>query len=95
MEVGDTWRLRPGQTLQYRQWDEEYVLYNDLSGDTHLLGDAAIDLLLALSAGPASRQALKARLEAGFDLDGLDADAETADLLLHLQRLHLVDTVAC
>jgi len=93
--AGETWRLRPGQTLQYRGWDEEYVLYNDLSGDTHLLGDAAIEVLLTLNKGPASRQALVAMLETQFELDTLEADAETAALLQHLQRLYLVESAAC
>lgn len=95
MSVSETWRLRPGQTLQHRQWDGECVLYNDLSGDTHLLADGAIELLLALAAGPLSHQSLAALLEAEFELDMLDAQTETAALLAQLQRLHLVDVAAC
>jgi len=90
--ASETWCLRPGQTLAYRHWDGEYVLYNDLSGDTHLLGDAAIELLLVLKAGPASRQALAAVLEAQFEIDPLELDLETGELLRHLQHLYLIDT---
>ena len=98
MGARDTWSLRPGQTLQYRHWDGEYVLYNDLSGDTHLLGELAVALLLALRAGPATRQALAGTLKAEFDVDAADLadfDAETNDLLLHMKRLYLVDSPAC
>jgi PqqD family protein of HPr-rel-A system len=95
VSASDTWRLRPGQTLQHRQWDGECVLYNDLSGDTHLLAEGAIEFLLALAAGPLPQQALVALLEAEFELDTLDAQNETAALLAQLQRLHLVDSAAC
>jgi len=88
------WRLRPGQTLQYRHWDDEYVLYNDLSGDTHLLDDAAIELLLALKQGPAAFSSLADALGATFDIGEADLPVETRALLDHLKHLHLIDT-AC
>ena len=95
MAACETWRLRPGQTLQYRQWDGECVLYNDLSGDTHLLGDGAIELLLALRRAPATRGALAAILQAGFDIDAAALDHETDLLLRDLAHLNLIDTLAC
>jgi len=97
--ASETWSLRPGQTLQHRQWDSEFVLYNDLSGDTHLLGDAAIVLLQALRTGPATRAALAAVLENEFEADAgddkLDFAAEADSLLDHMKRLFLVDRSAC
>lgn len=100
MAASETWSLRPGQTLQHRQWDGEYVLYNDLSGDTHLLGDAAIVLLQALRSGPATCAALAALLENEFeagdgDDEALDFTAEADSLLDHMKRLFLVDRSAC
>ena len=95
MAASETWRLRPVQTLQYRQWDGECILYNDLSGDTHLLGDGAIELLLALRLGTAPRAALAAVLQAEFDLEPAELDLETDTLLRDLQHLNLIDTIAC
>jgi PqqD family protein of HPr-rel-A system len=89
------WCLRPGQTLQYRQWDGECVLYNDLSGDTHLLGDGAIELLLALRRAPATKQALATVLQAEFDIDPAELVHETDTLLRDLQHLALIDRLAC
>ena len=43
----------PGQLLRARRWDDEFVVYNDLSGDTHLIDAAAMAMLLALQAAPA------------------------------------------
>ena len=91
MNTGISWRLSPGQQLRRRQWDGECVLYNDLSGDTHLLGADALELLLALRAGPADTGDLGRRLLAA----GLDAGepAEVAALLEDLERLALVEAV--
>lgn len=95
MTADGLWTLRRGQTLQYRHWDDEYVLYNDLSGDTHLLDDAAIVLLTALQRGPASRGGLVDVLCAEFDADPAELDSEADALLVHLKRLYLIDSPAC
>lgn len=81
------WRVVPGQQLACRGWDGEYVLYNSLSGDTHLLDEAALRLLRALDGHPASIPALAAQLRAGV--------GDTAGLLANLRALHLVEPVAC
>jgi PqqD family protein of HPr-rel-A system len=93
--AGTTWCLQPGQALQHRQWDGECVLYNDLSGDTHVLDEPALELLLALRRGPATRAALEAVLEKEFDIDPAALADDTEYLLQHLKRLYLVDSAAC
>ncbi len=64
------------------------MVYNNLSGDTHLLSLAALDVLAALREPADSSAALAASL-------GLAADAATLEdldgLLGELQRLALVD----
>jgi PqqD family protein of HPr-rel-A system len=87
-----TWRLTPGQTLRYRHWQGESVLYNDLSGDTHLLADSAIHVLLVLQAGPAAHSALAASVRREFaGDDGEVDDATVAGLLDELQSLVLIE----
>lgn len=81
------WRVVPGQQLAYRGWNGEYVLYNSLSGDTHLLGEAALRLLQALDRRPASPPALAALLREEIE--------DTAGLLADLRALHLVEPVTC
>jgi PqqD family protein of HPr-rel-A system len=87
------WRVVPGQLLAFREWDGEVVLFNDLSGNTHLLEGAALDVLHALQAQPADTAALAQRLAPHFDLDD-DADlpAVLSDLIASLARLDLVET---
>ncbi|KQZ25990.1 HPr-rel-A system PqqD family peptide chaperone [Duganella sp. Root1480D1] len=45
------WQLVPGQSLLHRRWDGQVVLYNEVSGATHLLDDQTLDLLQALRDG--------------------------------------------
>jgi PqqD family protein of HPr-rel-A system len=87
------WRVISGQQLVCRSWDDEFVLYNNLSGDTHLLDSDAVDLLMALRAAPATAPKLAEALGADA-ADPATADAVAA-LLRDLAGLHLVETVPC
>jgi len=75
--MASLWRLVPGQALLHRGWDGAFVLYNDLSGDTHLLANETMDLLLALRDGDMTPDELAA--------------PELADLLATLCRLDLIE----
>ena len=72
------WRLVPGQALLHHGAGDEYLVFNDLSGDTHLLDAQAMLVLRALQAGP---QRLCGEA---------DAPEEIAALLAELQDLMLV-----
>lgn len=52
------WRLMSDQALQLRFWDDECLVYNSLSGDTHLLGSTAAQILLKLQLAPANATVL-------------------------------------
>jgi len=99
MTSSPTWRLTRGQRLLRQCWDGECVLYNDLSGDTHLLDEFALALLEQLQAAPQST----AQLAASFQVDP-DPEAgvppEDSAAMLHtvlddLAALHLVEAVPC
>jgi PqqD family protein of HPr-rel-A system len=85
------WRLTPGQALACREWDGEAVLYNDLSGSTHLLDGAALDLLHALRDQPADAAALAARLADQFDAGDDDLVSLIDDMLATLAGLDLIE----
>jgi PqqD family protein of HPr-rel-A system len=80
------WRVTPGQRLQHAEWDDEAVVFNSLSGDTHLLGAAALHLLRTLQAGPAD----EAALAAAFGNEP-DTGAALAAILGQLETLALVE----
>lgn len=84
------WRLMPGLDLRYRTWDNEaYVLYNNLTGDTHLADAAAIEVLELLHGAPAAAPALAQAL----GLDDIPDNAEQlAALLAELQGQALVES---
>lgn len=83
-----TWRLARGQHLRHYQWGGEFVLYNDLSGDTHLLGSEAMRLLQALA--PEARS--QAELDACLAGSG---GAALAGILADLERLALIESCSC
>jgi PqqD family protein of HPr-rel-A system len=81
-----SWHIVPGQRLQYRQWEQEAVLFNDLSGDTHLLDPDALAVLLAVQGGAVDMAALRAALGAQED-DADDPGAVDAALQALLEQL--------
>ena len=105
MNCSVIWRLAPGQSLLHRCWDGECVIYNDLSGDTHLLDEFTFELLRLLQAMPQTAPVLAAALgldAAGAGLpDGLadtgpDADMTLLDgALIELTALHLIEHQPC
>ena len=102
MTSSPIWRLAPGQRLLHRCWDGECVLYNDLSGDTHLLDEFALALLQQLQAEPQPAALLAASFgfEAESALMAPGEDLQSSAELLHevlteLAALHLIDSTAC
>jgi hypothetical protein len=71
------WRVTPGQALHYHRWAGDSVLYNDISGATHLLTEDTLQLLLALKAQAVDAAEL--------------ADPEVQGELLRLQQLSLIE----
>ena len=88
------WRLMPGLALRYRTWDHEtYVLYNNLSGDTHLTDAAAIEVLELLRRSPAAAQALVSALQLD---DTPDSRMQLDSLLAELRGQALIESLpAC
>lgn len=85
------WRLMPGLALRYRTWDNEtYVLYNNLSGDTHLTDAAAIEVLELLRQAPAAMPVLASALQLDQTPDMLE---QLAVLLDELQDQALVESL--
>jgi PqqD family protein of HPr-rel-A system len=89
------WRLIPGQLLAFWEWDGEAVLYNNLSGNTHLLDDAVIEVLRALRAEPLDAAALAARLADSFGAGADELIPDIEDMLADLAKLDLVESLPC
>ena len=86
------WQVVPGQHLAAREWDDEFVLYNNLSGDTHLLDGDSMALLTHLQSAPADIAALVAAFAASVEQEDVTALPDTmATLLDQLKKLYLVE----
>lgn len=96
-EPRHAWRVRAGQTLERREWDGEAVLFNDLTGATHLLSSTALWMLEQLCAAPADAAGLARALQVELTADGGEAEAdavepaEVAALLHDLHQMHLIE----
>lgn len=89
------WRLCAGQQLRQLAGDDESVLYNDRSGETHLLSAIAVNLLQHLQ----QRSVMDCLAIAGY-LAGSwefasedDAEQVTCSLLAELAALGLIETL--
>ena len=91
MEQTARWRIVPGYELLWFEGDDGHVVYHSGSGDTHLIDDAAADLLRLLQSGPQVPEALAARLAEDDRLVIVETSEYTARLLHELARLGLVE----
>lgn len=89
------WKLTSGQLLEHRGWDDEFVIYNSLSGDTHLLGAAAMQILLLLKDGAGADAALLQTLRASCADGEPILEDELGVLLDELKSLSLVERTGC
>lgn len=71
--------MTEGQCLRRREWDGEAVLFNDLSGATHLLSPVALWLLERLEAGPDDIHGLAAALDAELAAEAAGDGAAATD----------------
>ena len=65
----DLWKSVDPSALKWRVWSDEHVVYDDGSGDTHLLDAEAAAVLRRLTEGPASASELAAELAAELEIE--------------------------
>lgn len=73
--------------LRWRCWDDEYVAFNELSGDTHRLDAATAALLGDLARTPATEEEIAARAAKLWPDDDPDAFEPAARRMLRGLRL--------
>jgi PqqD family protein of HPr-rel-A system len=62
MMASPMWRVPHASALRWREWDGEFVVYHELSGDTHRLNAVAGRVLQLLTAEPMTVDMLTVRL---------------------------------
>lgn len=86
-------RSNPASVLQWRQWDNEYVVFNEAAGQTHVLDTLTACALLCIEGGVTDLPALTADVVAHT---ALSADSVTEALQFVLEQLSgaaLVDII--
>ena len=87
------WTIARESDLRWRVWDDQVVVFNAASGDTHLLNLVAGEALRCLQE-PADAAQLAQRVAAAVNVspDG-DFLEQIADLLEELAELGLIEAV--
>lgn len=81
-EADIPWRLSSTAPLPMFNWDGDYVVYNSLSGNTHILDIVTGEVLKAIAAGPARASALCGRVA-----DFLELPADDRNLFNHVGEI--------
>lgn len=71
--MGTYWKIAPATSLHFKHWDEELVVFNSISGNTHLLGSDATYVLLKLQQAPANIAMLIEHLSIELQTDANEA----------------------
>jgi PqqD family protein of HPr-rel-A system len=88
------WQIIEDGALRFRCWDEEFVVYNAFSGDTHILAAPAAELLLMLQGAPLETLSLARMLAEQWQCDvSPDFLGELEMMLSDMQVLSLVKRI--
>ena len=86
-------RSNPKSVLQWRQWDDEYVVFNEAAGQTHVLDTLTACTLLCIEGGATELPALTSDV---VTHTALSADSVTKALPFVLEQLsgaELIDII--
>ena len=86
-------RLRPSLRLRYHRWGADVVLFDEVSGDTHLIPVAALELLRELSGSSPPSGEQRSLAEDEEAAQAIDSATVTPQLIQELARLRLVDVL--
>ena len=94
MTKAPKWRAPSGSRLHWRSWDDEFVVYDSASGDTHLLDSVPAETLKILERQSANLSELVDMVAASLTIE---ADSELStyldELLSQFEKLGLVEQV--
>ncbi|NOT67764.1 MAG: HPr-rel-A system PqqD family peptide chaperone [Methylophilaceae bacterium] len=86
------WHATTGGSLHWRAWDDEMVIYNNTSGDTHLLGVDAAQILLLFEQAPADLGIVSEQFATGFPAETHEESTlQIEQILLQLHELALIE----
>ena len=88
----EIWRLAVAEPLPMRCWDGDYVVYNPLSGNTHVFDIVTGEVLKSVMTGRVRASDLYARIADFLEVPNDARIAEHVDRILRaLDRLALIE----
>ena len=86
------WQALPSPLLRIYTWEDTSVVYNSLSGNTHLLGEAAAYILFELQRRQMGTMDVASSLAAIYQAE-LDSEVllQTENILSELEALTLIE----
>jgi PqqD family protein of HPr-rel-A system len=87
------WKVISDQALHFCSWGDELIVYNNLSGDTHLLGLVAAQILLRLQHAPSDFISLVESLTSLLPTEvmGEPLEPQLVNILEDLNALALIE----
>ena len=85
------WRLPEGVRLLWRSWDDEVVVYNVASQQTHLLDAFSAAVLREIEAAPKTAERLGDCLAETLDTDRGELAARLAEICARFVQLGLAE----
>ncbi|MEM7223929.1 MAG: HPr-rel-A system PqqD family peptide chaperone [Pseudomonadota bacterium] len=93
--MAELWKSVDPSKLEWRVWSDEHVVYDDGSGDTHLLDDEAAGVLRRLCQGPASADQLVAELAQELEIEPNQVlESHVEAILKKFRQLALIEPEA-
>ena len=80
--IATRWTVSPPRQLLWRSWDEELVVFDPLSGDTHVLNPLAAEVLQVLESQAMDGEGLSQHLALAMDTQPNDTLRKHIQLLL-------------
>lgn len=89
------WRTLRDDALHFRAWDDEVVIYDALSGDTHIIDPTAAQILQALQHSPSDVPSLAKLLAVQLQCEpGDELNQDIESVLSDMAALSLVECVS-
>jgi PqqD family protein of HPr-rel-A system len=82
-EEGAIWTVPPANGLEWREFDDEFLVYNSASGQTHHLNLLAGEVLRSLEDEAARMHELVRRLADQFEIAEDSPSLQAIDQLIH------------
>ena len=93
MDACTRWSLNPLAALHWRCWDEEWVLFDAGSGQTHQMDPVAAATLMAIEAGPVSMLELLSEVALNLSVENAaDLEEFVLPIVDQLIRLGLIES---